>query len=200
MHLVLLGDSIFDNVSYTRGEPDVHAHLESMLPADARATLVALDGATTRGLPSQIGRIPPEATHLFVSIGGNDALSHLDLLRTAVRSTADALELFSQRLAGFEDNYRAAVLPLSSRGLPVTLCTIYNGWFTDPRERGHTRTALSMFNDVILRTALEARFGIIELRHVCTTAADYANPIEPSGTGGRKIAQAILAAASGTRA
>jgi hypothetical protein len=32
-HVVLLGDSIFDNRSYTAGAPDVITHLGSLLPA-----------------------------------------------------------------------------------------------------------------------------------------------------------------------
>jgi hypothetical protein len=35
---------------------------------------------------------------------------------------------------------------------------------------------------------------IIELRAVCTEPADYANPIEPSGRGGARIAAAVLGA------
>lgn len=192
-HIVLAGDSIFDNASYTRGEPDVVSHLRTMLPEGWKATLVAIDGATTRGMASQLRNLPDDANDLVVSIGGNDALSHLDLLNTAVGSTAEALELFSARLEDFEHDYRTAVLPLQKAHQRVTLCTIYNGWFPDAKERTHARTALAMFNDVILRTAIEAKFGVIELRHICTGAADYANPIEPSGSGGRKIAEAILA-------
>jgi hypothetical protein len=48
-----------------------------------------------------------------------------------------------------------------------------------------------LFNDVILRTAFERRLAVIDLRLVCTDPADYANQIEPSGRGGRKIAEAI---------
>ncbi|HVL66696.1 MAG TPA: GDSL-type esterase/lipase family protein [Vicinamibacterales bacterium] len=199
MHLVLLGDSIFDNGAYTRGEPDVVSHLRRIVPPEWKATLLAIDGATTRGLASQRRALPADATHLFVSIGGNDALAHLDLLNTPVRSTAEALALFAERVGAFEENYREAVLPLAEAGVPVTLCTIYNGWFPDARERLHARTALALFNDVILRTAVEARFGILELRQICIEAADYANPIEPSGPGGLKIAQAIRAAVSGDR-
>jgi hypothetical protein len=47
------------------------------------------------------------------------------------------------------------------------------------------------FNDVIVRVALEHRLPIIDLRPVCTERSDYSNPIEPSGSGGRKIALAI---------
>lgn len=53
-----------------------------------------------------------------------------------------------------------------------------------------------MFNDVILRVALEHQVSMIDLRLVCSEATDYANPIEPSGPGGLKIAKAILRATS----
>ena len=52
-HIVLLGDSIFDNRAYTGREPDVITHLQDVLPDSWHATLVAIDGAATRGLPSQ---------------------------------------------------------------------------------------------------------------------------------------------------
>ena len=51
-----------------------------------------------------------------------------------------------------------------------------------------------MFNDVILRVAFEHHLPVIDLRLVCNEPADYANPIEPSGRGGRKIALAIARA------
>ena len=33
-----------------------------------------MDGSITADVPDQIGRLPAEATHLFLSVGGNDAL------------------------------------------------------------------------------------------------------------------------------
>jgi len=48
-----------------------------------------------------------------------------------------------------------------------------------------------MFNDVILRCGFERHLAIIDLRLVCNEQTDYANPIEPSGSGGLKIAKAI---------
>jgi len=46
-HLALLGDSVFDNRTYTRGEPDVASHLRGLLPPPWKVTLGAVDGATT---------------------------------------------------------------------------------------------------------------------------------------------------------
>jgi hypothetical protein len=36
------------------------------------------------------------------------------------------------------------------------------------------------------------RLPVLELRRVCTSVIDYANPIEPSDIGGAKIAKRIL--------
>jgi len=193
-HIVLLGDSIFDNQAYTEGEPDVVTHLRKLLPSPWKATLCAVDGATTNELKSQCPRVPSDASHLVVSIGGNDAIMNSDLLGTAVVSTAESLLLFSGRVSLFESQYRAALGRVQKLGRPITTCTIYNGCFP-PEEAEPIRVALMIFNDVILRVAFEHQFTVIDFRFVCQGPADYANPIEPSGLGGRKIAEAITRAA-----
>jgi hypothetical protein len=126
-------------------------------------------------------------------VGGNDALRSLDLLDTPVRSTAQALALFGGRIKGFEAEYRRAIGAVLAMGRETTICTIYNGNL-DATLAPRARIALMMFNDVILRVGFEQRLRIIDLRLVCTAPADYANPIEPSGTGGAKIAAAICRA------
>jgi hypothetical protein len=189
-HVVLLGDSIFDNAAYTGRDPDVITHLRSILPGTWQATLAAIDGATTAGLAAQLRRLPSDATRLVVALGGNDALGHMDLLSLRASSSAEVLDTFAARLAGFERDYRTAVSELARLGHPTTVCTIYNGALP-PAQARLARVALMTFNDVILRTAFDLRFDVLELRAVCTEPGDYANPIEPSGAGGRKIAAAI---------
>lgn len=71
------------------------------------------------------------------------------------------------------------------------MCTVYNGCASDPRHQERVATALTVFNDAILRTATRHHLTVIELRLVCTEPGDYANPIEPSAQGGGKIAQVI---------
>jgi hypothetical protein len=189
-HVVLLGDSIFDNRAYTGGALDVVEHLREMLPPAWRATLCAVDGSTTADLAAQLAGVPPEGSHLVISVGGNDALLNSDLLTTPVRSTTEALVLFGERLGRFEEAYRAAIGGALALRRDTTVCTIYNGNL-DLTVAPLARIALMMFNDVILRVAFEHGLRVIDLRLVCTEAADYANPIEPSGPGGRKIARSI---------
>jgi len=193
-HIVLLGDSILDNGAYTRGAPDVVTHLSRLLPPDWSATLLAVDGATTARLPPQLERVPRDATHVVVSIGGNDALQNSDVLSMRVTSSAQALAVLAERVAAFEGAYRAAIDRVLALGRQTVLCTVYNGALQEENV-AIARVALSAFNDAILRTAADLGVDVIELRSVCTEPADYANPIEPSGQGGLKIARAIAAAA-----
>lgn len=197
LHIALLGDSIFDNKAYTGTEPDVVGHLRTVLGPTGRATLLAVDGTTTRDVGKQFDRVPADATHLVLSLGGNDAILNADLLAAPVKSTGEALLLFGERLAGFALSYRKAVTRLLALGKDTTVCTIYNANL-GPEEAPRAWPALMMFNDVILRTAFDHRLRVIDLRSVCTDPADYANPIEPSGIGGRRIAEAIARAVGAT--
>jgi hypothetical protein len=192
-HIVLLGDSIFDNAPYTDGAPDVVSHLRALLPEGWGASLLAVDGSTTADLGPQIAHIEEDVTHAVLSLGGNDALLNSDLLNLPVGSTAEALALFGQRIDAFKASYVAALESLLALGHRTTVCTIYDGNL-DPAWAPLARVALMVFNDVILRVAFERAIDVIDLRLVCTEVSDYANPIEPSGSGGRKIAEAIAVA------
>ena len=191
-HIVLLGDSIFDNATYVDG-PDVVAQLRQLLPDDWRATLAAVDGATIEDVPRQLGCMPDDATHLVVSVGGNDALAHADLLDKAASSSAQVLGWLDDAARAFERRYDDMLAAVLGRSLPTTLCTIYNGNLGPPTQR-RAAAALAVFNDVVLRAGAERRLDVIELRLVCTSPLDYANPIEPSIRGGEKIARAIVRA------
>ena len=190
-HVVLLGDSIFDNGAYTRGGPDVITQLRGVLPDSWCATLGAVDGATTEDFGRQLSATPGDATHFVVSLGGNDALGHADLIDRPARSSAEVLAELATAAERFESRYRRAIVAVAGRGAPVTVCTIYNGNFPDTQFQRLASTALAVFNDAILRVAFEHALTVIDLRLICNEPADYANPIEPSSHGGAKIARVI---------
>ena len=189
-HVVLLGDSIFDNASYVRGSPDVVEQLRSQLPGGCQATLCAIDGATASGVPRQLARVPAGATHLVVSVGGNDALGSSGLLRQPTRPLGPALAELTANCERFWQSYRDMLAAVLKAGKPTAVCTVYDAVPNLPAEGA---ALLSVFNDVILREAARARLPTLDLRLVCTDAADYAavSPIEPSAAGGMKIARAI---------
>lgn len=190
-HVVLLGDSIFDNAAYVGGGPDVVSQLRERLPAGWRATLRARDGAVAADVPYQLDHLPSDASHLVVSVGGNDALRHAFLLEERARSVAEAVGRLADTRETFARDYRATLAAVLSRGLPTAVCTIYDGRFPDPRRQRLTVTGLAIFNDVITREAFAHGLPLLDLRLICAEDADYANPIEPSVRGGAKIAAAI---------
>jgi hypothetical protein len=192
-HLVLLGDSIFDNAAYTRGGPDVVAQVRNLLPRQWRASLLARDGALADDVAGQVARLPADATHLVLSVGGNDALGQIGILDLPAVSMAQAIALLADVAQEFAARYRPAVASALRAGLPLALCTIYEGWFGDRAYQRLAATALTHFNDVILRSAVEHGLAALDLRAICTHAENYANPIEPSSIGGEKIARAIAA-------
>jgi hypothetical protein len=190
-HVVLLGDSIFDNGAYVPGEPDVVRQLRPLLPTGWRATLIAVDGDVTTDVPRQLKGVPADASHLVVSVGGNDALQRIGVFEERAASVADAVKRLSAVAGGFERNYEAMLNAVGERDLPTALCTIYNPRFPDPRLQALAVAGLSVFNDAILRAAIARGLPVLELRLICDRVEDYANPIEPSAKGGAKIAAAI---------
>ena len=190
-HLVLLGDSIFDNGLYVPGEPAVIAQVKAALSEDWRATLVAVDGNITIDVPRQLELLPADATHLAISVGGNDALQHSAILGQPARNVGEVLRTMSGIQAEFQAEYRAMLEAVRATKLPTVVCTIYDAIPDLPRE---ALAALSFFNDAITREASRAGIPVLDLRVLCRNKADYSalSPIEPSAIGGAKIAEALV--------
>lgn len=188
--VVLLGDSIFDNAAYVRGGPDVAAQLRAALGESWKVTLAAVDGAVMEDVGRQLRNIPDDATHLVLSVGGNDALRHVDLLEP--RPGADVLARLADAAAAFGPRYEAVLEQVHRRGLPLLACTVYEGNLGGSMQK-RAMGAIAAFNDRIQRAALRLGVPVLELRELTREPEDYANPIEPSVQGGEKIAGAVAA-------
>src|SRR5262245_15817252 len=105
-HVILLGDSIFDNAAYVPDRPAVIDQLRRSLPEGWRATLLAIDGHCADNVARQLSALPTDATHLFVSAGGNDALGESFTLREKVVTVGDSLDLFHEIGTRFRGVYR----------------------------------------------------------------------------------------------
>jgi lysophospholipase L1-like esterase len=191
-HIVLLGDSIFDNQPYVAPGRATIDELSARLPRGWQATLVAHDGDFASDVIAQVRRIPASATHLIVSAGGNDALVQQQLLGEPAETVGGALFELGSKARNFEADYRQMLRAVLAKNLPTTICTIYNGNFPDPQMQIVLGTALAAFNDAIIRAGWEHDLPILDLRAVCNEPAHYANAIEPSTAGSVRIAEAIL--------
>ena len=190
-HLVLLGDSIFDNAAYVGNGPSVIQQVNSQIPGNWQATCLAVDGDTAADVVKQLTRLPSNATHLVLSAGGNDALGcvlRLDAATSTIKQGLTALTLIQRE---FETIYAELVSKLVILKKPLLVCTIYDQVPGLPPE---LRTALGLFNDVILREAIRHELPVLDLRMVCTEPDDFSekSPIEPSSKGGEKVAARIV--------
>jgi len=188
MTIVLAGDSIFDNLQYVDEGECVSDVLSSLI--DNEVCLIAVDGDTTLNILDQLKRYPKNATHLFISCGGNDALGAVKILNELVSTVHEALTLLHKMIDEFRLNYSKMLDDLLAVNKNLIVCTIYN---KSPSVFAEATTALALFNEVILEEALRRKLAIIDLRLVCNEKADYSviSPIEPSFQGSKKIAACI---------
>jgi len=162
-----------------------------MLPEDCSATLLARDGDVIASIGAQLACVPESATHLVLSIGGNDALQSQGVLTLPADSIYSALGCLADIQESFQRAYRAMLWSVLALQKPMVVCTIYDAVPGLPRE---ARTALSIFNDIICREAMGAGVPLIDLRSLLCDPGDYSeiSPIEPSAQGGEKIARAVV--------
>jgi len=191
-HLALLGDSIFDNAAYVPGAPAVIDQVKAKLPLGWQASLLAVDGSLARDVVKQISGLPGSVTHLVLSVGGNDALGALALMYSPTPiPMMNALAMLAEVQLKFEAEYLQVITALMATGKPLLICTIYD---KVPGLTQELRSALGLFNDVIIRAGVGNGISMLDLRAICTDETDYStlSPIEPSSVGGDKISERIV--------
>jgi lysophospholipase L1-like esterase len=189
-HVILAGDSIFDNAIYVPGEPCVTDQLRAMVGDSSSVSMVAVDGDYVSDVWRQVRSFPQGATHILVSAGGNDALRHAHKLGNDYLTSADLFKEWADIQADFRRDYRQMLEAVLALQLHTAVCTVYDAV---PLIGAVEVTALSLFNDVITTEAIGHGIPVIDLRRVCADPWDYSSisPIEPSSKGGEKIATAI---------
>ena len=210
IHFVMLGDSVFDNGSYIPGEPAVEEQVSEQLKflyPDATLTFKARDGAVMSDvLDRQIQLIPEEATHIALSIGGNDLLDLRGNLGDMVGTRFQENLIFLSKLKQeFAEKFRRVINNIDSLGIPFTVCTIYYaGSIVETGEKridlgdqlgfAGTDVVVDAFDAAITQVSQKAENckEIIDLRILFDNTNCYANPIEPSCIGGEKITDQLM--------
>ena len=207
-HIVLLGDSIFDNKLYVNpSELDVPKQLRSLVGRDCKVTHLAVDGHVTRHIQSQLNNLPSDATHLFLSVGGNDGLGQISSFDEPIDTIGDALQKMYLIGEDFKKSYSEMLDSVLAHKLPTAVCNIYyprfhvkslnrmQGYMSQyangEQKQEMAMAAETIFNDIITFEVFKRKLPLIDLRILCNDDKDFANPIEPSCIGGLKIAKVI---------
>ena len=193
-HVVLLGDSIFDNKAYVGDGPDVIEQLERGVAATAgprRSTRV--DGSTTSDIKGQLDRPcrrtrpiswcrsaattrcrqqgPDRGEGALGGRGARQARQDQGRLQEELRRHA--------RRSWWRGSSRSRSAPSTRRATTIP-----------PRARSPAPGSPSSTTSSCAKPS-PAALPVIDLRLIFDDDADYANDIEPSVKGGAKIARAI---------
>lgn len=193
-HIVLAGDSIFDNDVYVPDGPGVLQQMRDAIPDEWSAYKIAVDGDCISDVMRQTKNLPSGTTDLILSVGGNDALGYSDLLRE-VGSLGDLERVLREPVAEFSADYGALLDLLAPLPPRLRVCTIYTAIpFAEALFRAFAPTAIAAFNGAIMGEAAKRGVPVVRLDLVCTEPDDYSalSPIEPSVKGGQKIVDALL--------
>ena len=197
--VVLFGDSIIDNKTYvSHGEFSVLEHLENI--SNYEYIQVAYDGHTTFDVQNKQLHLSTivKPSHIVLSVGGNDLLQNLSYLsKGPVSNVNEAVSGIQQHIfEPLEQRFETIIEELSSQRANLLICTVYEGdlgrtdEFKDVLDS--SKIMVSSFNDIVYKTAKKYNADVLELREIFITSDDYANPIEPSHTGGEKLAKSIV--------
>lgn len=188
-HIVLLGDSLGNMPTISDRGPGM---LEKQLLPDIeepwRLTIIRADDVISH---SPLAEFPAGASHVVISVEGNRAIQSSQLLEGRPDSYESALARLSFAADQFEGVMDALIKAALRTGLPTVVCTMYQPRYANPVRQRAASAALAIFNDRIIRLAVDARLPIVDYRSVCTGPADYGDEGLLSRVGLAKVAAVI---------
>jgi hypothetical protein len=183
--IVLLGDSILKNNSYVSNGKGIDELLEER--NKGKIYSIAKDHSKIVDIYSQIDKIPTHlnlhSTILFLSAGGNDILSfYVDKQEDATNDTA-LHPMFSA--------YKKLVESIRTKmdKISIVLVDIYY-----PENITYTpfHPIIREWNKKVYEYANKNNYKVLKISQYLTQTSDFTMGIEPSSTGGEKIANLIL--------
>lgn len=182
--LILLGDSILKNNNYVKKDYSIEAFLYKK--TDNNSKCFAIDDTIVSSMDLQINKIPyylnKENNIIFISSGGNDLLN----------KNVDYWKKNKEALNSLFDEYVKMIDTLKSKmnKCKIILLDIYY-----PPTYINYHSIIKMWNTKINDYYMNKNNGIysvIPISKIISEPSDFISKIEPSETGGEKIANAIL--------
>jgi hypothetical protein len=185
--IVLLGDSILKNNSYVENGKGI----DNLLTERSKSNVYsyAEDGSIITDVYSQIDKIPLElnkkTTTIYLSVGGNDILSHyVDKMRDVTNITVLSM-IFSEYVKLIESiktRFNLCKIVLLDIYYPKTI--IYKMYYS----------LIQKWNEMIYNYASNSKSNILILKisDILIYDKDLIFNIEPSSSGGEKIVNSIL--------
>lgn len=178
--IILLGDSILNNSNYVDTKDTVFSQLQKLSP-NTNIIMKAEDNAKLVNLDSQYNSLLEynnSDTYIVISIGGNDILG---LTNKVVTNNSQFSELMNE--------YKEEITLLHSK-LPKANILLVNLYYPIDTRFSIYKNFITKWNKNIVGLG----YQVIHLDTLLVNKDDIVSSIEPSPSGSKKIAQAILKA------
>jgi hypothetical protein len=182
---ILLGDSILKNNSYVKNGKGIDNILNEKTNNNTHC--YAKDESTIVDIYSQLDSIPSEMNEksntIFLSVGGNDILNNYADKEVSVKDTKVLGPMFNA--------YKTLIKSIQTKmnDSKLILLDIYY-----PRniKLAQYKPILQEWNKMISDFASTNNLQVINISNILIESTDFTLNIEPSETGGKKIADNIL--------
>jgi hypothetical protein len=184
---ILLGDSILKNNAYVSDGKSIEN-----LVADRNKNIhcFAEDHSKIVDVYSQINKIPYEFdspnTFIFLSAGGNDILTHYVDQNQDITNTSVLIPMFSA--------YKNLIKSIQTR-VPKAKIVLLDIYYPENLTYKQFHYIIKEWNNMIYDFAENPKnkiYSVIRISNHLTQKEDFSFGIEPSSSGGKKIADLIL--------
>jgi hypothetical protein len=182
---VLLGDSILKNDAYVSDGKSVENLLIER--TNGKTVCLATDNSKIVDIYSQLDKIPQEFntnfTTIFLSVGGNDILTHYvdqgnDSNNTSILGAMFAA--YKKLIKGIQNKFPKAEL---------VLLDIY---YPNNMTYKQYHSIIDSWNKMVYEYAGKNGLSVLKISNILTQPDDFTFGMEPSATGSRKLVDTIL--------
>ena len=182
---VLLGDSILKNNSYVKNGKGIDDILNEKTNNNTHC--YAKDESTIVDVYSQLDSIPSDlnkkTTTIFLSVGGNDILNNYADKEVSVKDTKVLEPIFNA--------YKTLIKSIQTK-MNESKLILLDIYYPRNIKFAQYKPILEEWNKMITDFASTNNLQVINISNILIESTDFTLNIEPSESGGKKIADNIL--------
>lgn len=185
---ILLGDSIFKNDAYVSHGESVDEMLKNK--TNGKTLCLAADHSKIVDVYEQISNIPNKLndnlTTVFLSIGGNDILSHY------VDKESDSTNTSILRV--MLSSYKKIIQNIQNK-IPKANLVVLDIYYPENMKYKQYHSVINEWNKMLYNYAGDSKNrinGVLKISNILTQAEDFSFGIEPSAIGSKKLVDSIL--------
>jgi hypothetical protein len=179
---ILLGDSIIKNNSYVKNGKGIDDILNEK--TNSNTSCYAKNESTIVDVYSQLDSIPidlnKKSTTIFLSVGGNDILNNYGDKEVSIKDTRPIFNAYKTLIKSIQTKMNDSKLVLLDIYYPTNI------------KLAQYKPILQEWNKMITDFVSTNNLQVINISNILIESTDFTLNIEPSETGGEKIADNIL--------